>query len=76
MWIGVLYYVVNVYSWILLYSFSNKCEYGLLIFVREKGWLEKDFLVYVFLRSIVLDKRLLNNILYYLNCRFILFVNF
>lgn len=75
MWIGVLHHVVNVHSWILPYSSSNKCEHGPLTSAREKGWLEKDSPAHVSLRSIVLDKRLLNNIPYYLNCRFISFVN-
>lgn len=69
MWIGVLHHVVNVHSWILPYSSSNKCEHGPLTSAREKGWLEKDSPAHVSLRSIVLDKRLLNNIPYYLNCR-------
>nr|XP_022344857.1 uncharacterized protein LOC111137607 isoform X2 [Crassostrea virginica] len=68
-WIGVLHHVVNVHEWILSYSSTNKCDHGPLTSEREKGWLERDSPAHVALRHIVLDKRLLNNIPYYLNFR-------
>lgn len=68
-WIGVLHHVVNVHEWVLPYSSTNRCEHGPLTSEREKGWLERDSPAHVALRHIVLDKRLLNNIPYYLNFR-------
>lgn len=69
-WIGVLHHVVNVHEWVLPYSSTNRCEHGPLTSEREKGWLERDSPAHVALRHIVLDKRLLNNIPYYLNFRY------
>jgi hypothetical protein len=37
---------------------------------RQKEWLDGDSPAHVALRHIVLDKRLLNNIQYYLNFRY------
>lgn len=70
-WIGILYYIVNVYSWVLFYSNIYECSYGFLIEKWIKGWLEIDFLVYVVICEIVLDESFWNNGIYYLNCRLV-----
>ncbi|XP_062570141.1 uncharacterized protein LOC134232209 [Saccostrea cucullata] len=68
-WIGILHHTVNVHTWVLPYSDINECNHGPLTEERTKGWLEKDSPAHVALREIVLDKRLQNNVPYYLNCR-------
>lgn len=70
-WIGILHHTVNVHSWVLSYSNINECNHGPLTEERTKGWLEKDSPAHVALREIVLDKRLQNNVTYYLNCRLV-----
>lgn len=69
MWIGVLHHVVNVHSWILPYSSSNKCEHGPLTSAREKGWLEKDSPAHVSLRSTAELENFQNLILMYASKR-------
>lgn len=70
MWISVLHHVVDVHEWLLTYGNSNKCDHGPLTDEREKKWLEKDSSAHESLRRIVLDKRLLGNIPYYINFRY------
>ncbi|XP_061186901.1 uncharacterized protein LOC133195031 [Saccostrea echinata] len=68
-WIGILHHTVNVHTWVLPYSDINECNHAPLTEEPTKGWLEKDSPAHVALREIVLDKRLQNNVTYYLNCR-------
>lgn len=70
-WFGLFYYVIDEYEWIFFYSDNgiNVCQYGFLIEERMKGWLKKDFFVNIVLCYVVMDKRCLNQIYYYLNCR-------
>jgi hypothetical protein len=64
-------HVVNEHEWILSYSNSGEsaCKHGPLNVDREKGWLKKGSAPHKALRDIVMNKRLLQKIPYYLNCR-------
>ena len=63
--------MVNEYEWILSYRNSGEsaCKQGPLNVDREKGWLKKGSAPHKALRDIVMNKRLLQKIPYYLNCR-------
>jgi hypothetical protein len=60
--------VVNEHEWILSYSNSGEsaCKQGPLNVDREKGWLKKGSAPHKALRDIVMNKRLLQKIPYYL----------
>ena len=74
LWYGVLHHVVDEHEWVLPYSSSSvsSCLHGPL--VRDvcdvKEWLKKGSPPHQALRSIVLDKRLINQVHYYLNFRY------
>lgn len=70
-WFGLLHHVTNEHEWILPYNDSgiNACQHGPLTEERTKGWLEKNSPAHNALRYVVMDKRRLNQIHYYLNCR-------
>ncbi|XP_063405831.1 uncharacterized protein LOC134689792 [Mytilus trossulus] len=71
-WFGILHHVVNEHIWILSYDdtfHNNTCNHGPLPEEREKSYMEKGSDAHKALRSIVMDDRLIKNILYYLNCR-------
>lgn len=73
MWYGILHHVVDEHEWVASYEredVSNiRCNHGPLPPDRNKAYLEKDSDAHNALRNIVMDKRLHNNIHYYLNCR-------
>jgi len=70
-WFGLLHHVTDEHEWILSYSDNgiNACQHGPLTEERTKGWLKKDSPAHIALRHVVMDKRRLNQIHYYLNCR-------
>jgi hypothetical protein len=63
--------VVNEHVWILSYSNSGEsaCKHGPLNVDREKGWLKKGTAPHKALNNIIMNKQLLQTILYYLNRR-------
>ena len=71
-WFGLIHHVVNEHEWILAYGSegSSQCQHGPL---EEEGrnveWLKKDSKAHKTLVEIIANKRLLNNIPYYLNAR-------
>ena len=72
-WAGILHHVVNEHEWLM--SSDNdmthtKCQHGPLPEERDQNYLEKGSDALMALTNIVMDKRLLNNIPYYLNCRY------
>jgi hypothetical protein len=75
-WRGILHHVINEHKWLLPSSDgSYSCKHGPLSSDRDKGWLERDSDQHVALRKIILDKRFLNKIPYYLNFRYVLVFN-
>lgn len=70
-WFGMVQHVTNEHSWILSYTDSgaNECRHGPLLTPRDKGWLKPGSPPHVALRDIVMNKRLIQKIPYYLNCR-------
>ncbi|XP_062597804.1 uncharacterized protein LOC134259221 [Saccostrea cucullata] len=70
-WFGLLHHVTDEHEWILPFNDSgiNACQHGPLTEERTKGWLEKNSPAHNALRYVVMDKRRLNQIHYYLNCR-------
>ncbi|KAK3089924.1 hypothetical protein FSP39_007669, partial [Pinctada imbricata] len=70
-WAGVLHHVVDEHEWALSYGSMDygQCSHSALETDREKPWLKKGSKAHEALRRIVLDKRLLNNVPYYLNFR-------
>lgn len=70
-WFGLLHHVTDEHEWILSYSDNgiNACQHGPLTEERTKGWLKKNSPAHIALRHVVMDKRRLNQIHYYLNCR-------
>ena len=71
MWVGVLHHVVNEHEWFLPYSEMGMCTcvHDPLSDTRDKAWMTKGSAAHEALRKIILDKRFLNNIHYYLNFR-------
>lgn len=66
----MLHHVLNEHEWIFGYgSGKNVCSHGPLAEDRETGWIEKGSAAHRALTKIVMDKRLLNNVPYYLNFR-------
>ena len=71
-WAGVLHHVVDEHEWVLSYSSRGqpRCSHGPLSEDdRTKKYLKKGSPAMKALREIVLNKRLLNNVHYYLNFR-------
>lgn len=68
-WFGLLHHVTDEHEWILSYSDNgiNACQHGPLTEERTEGWLKKDSPAHIALRHVVMDKRRLNQIHYYLN---------
>lgn len=71
LWVGVLHHVQNEHEWALSYVglSPGSCSHGELEENRDKEWIEKGSPAHLALTKIVLDKRFLNNIHYYLNFR-------
>nr|XP_034315406.1 LOW QUALITY PROTEIN: uncharacterized protein LOC105340464 [Crassostrea gigas] len=72
MWAGVLHHVVDEHEWFLPYSDGgiSACAHDPLSDpTGDKVWITKGSPAHEALRKIVLDKRFLNNIHYYLNFR-------
>ena len=71
MWIGILHHVVNKYEGVLEESNNGECDHAPLNEdERNKPWLKKDSLPHKAPTKIVLDKRFLNTIPYYVNFRY------
>ena len=69
-WTGVLHHVVNEHEWIFDYGCgSNSCSHGPLTEERDLKWLEAGSKAHQALVKIVLDRRLQNNVPYFLNFR-------
>lgn len=74
MWVGVLHHVVNEHEWYLSYSereTSDQCAHDPLSEeARDKEWMKKGSPPHEALSNVILNKRFLNNIHYYLNFRY------
>ena len=72
MWCGIIHHVVNQHQKVLGCSDSgdNSCKHGPLCKERDKDWLKADSPAHGALVAIVLDKRFMNRIPYFLNCRY------
>uniref|UniRef100_A0A8W8M4P9 Uncharacterized protein n=1 Tax=Magallana gigas TaxID=29159 RepID=A0A8W8M4P9_MAGGI len=72
-WAGVLHHVVGEHEWFLPYSDAgpSSCRHNPISedTMRDKEWMKKGSPPHEALRKIVLDKRFLHNIPYYLNFR-------
>lgn len=72
-WAGVLHHVVGEHEWFLPYSDAgpSSCRHDPISedTMRDKEWMKKGSPPHEALRKIVLDKRFLHNIPYYLNFR-------
>ncbi|CAG2236263.1 unnamed protein product [Mytilus edulis] len=70
-WFGIMHHTVNKHQWMIAYSDTagNECKHGPLSSEREKGWLTGATPPHDALIKIVMDKRFLRKIPYYLNCR-------
>nr|XP_022297617.1 uncharacterized protein LOC111106988 [Crassostrea virginica] len=70
-WVGMLHHVQNEHEWALSYGRMGPgaCSHGELTDDRDKDWIEKGSPAQPALTKIVLDKRFLNNVHYYLNFR-------
>lgn len=68
----MLHHVQNEHEWALSYVglSPGSCSHGELEENRDKEWIEKGSPAHLALTKIVLDKRFLNNIHYYLNFRY------
>jgi hypothetical protein len=72
MWVGVLHHVVNEHEWYLPYSETgiSECAHDPLSeATRDKVWMKKGSPAHQALTNIILNKRFLNNVHYYLNFR-------
>ena len=72
-WAGILHHAVNEHEWLMSYdndTTHTKCQHGPFPEDRNKNYLEKGSDALMALTNIVMDKRLLNNTPYYLNCRY------
>lgn len=78
MWVGVLHHVVGEHEWYLPYSEMglSMCKHDPLTGedTGNKEYLIKGSPAHEALRKIILDKRLLHKIPYYLNFRYEIFV--
>lgn len=73
-WVGVLHHVHNEHEWALSYGSlaPGSCFHGDLEETeRDKKWLDKGSSAHAALTKVVLDKRFLNNVHYFLNFRYI-----
>ncbi|XP_048728592.1 uncharacterized protein LOC125646390 [Ostrea edulis] len=71
-WVGVLHHVHNEHEWALSYGSlaPGSCFHGDLEETeRDKKWLDKGSSAHAALTKVVLDKRFLNNVHYFLNFR-------
>lgn len=75
MWVGVLHHVVGEHEWFLPYNDTgvSACSHDPLTGEAkgDKEWMVKGSPPHEALRKVILDKRLLHNIPYYLNFRYI-----
>ena len=69
----MLHHVVNEHEWVIGDGFgSAKCAHDSIDSEeRDKDWLEKGSQAHICLRQIVLDKRFLNTINYFVNFRLV-----
>ena len=73
-WEGLLHHVVNEHEWLFDYrSGSNNYSHGQLTDQRDIEWLEKGSKPHQSLVKIVMDRRLQNNVHYFLNFRYYFF---
>jgi hypothetical protein len=74
-WCSVLHHIVNEHEWILSHSDDgiHQCLHGPLE-NQNKPWLHRKQHAHVLkdLAGVVMDKRLLNKVAYYLNFRYVL----
>lgn len=71
-WYGMLHHIVNEHEWFVPFANStvSTCQHGPLEDGSQtKEYLKKGSAAHNALRQIVMDKRLVKNIPYYLNCR-------
>lgn len=73
-WLGIIHHVVDEHQWPVSFvdTGSNSCQHGPLCEERQKGWLTKGSPAHDALIEIVMNKRLINKIPYYLHCRYVL----
>jgi hypothetical protein len=71
LWIGLLHHTVNEHKWVLGDGKGKgKCGHGDLTEAeRQKPWLSKNSKAHDALRQIVMKKRFMNTIPYYVNFR-------
>lgn len=70
MWFGVVHHVVNEHQWLLSYGRGESaCSHGPRAEERTAAWLKKGGPAHKALIKIIMDKRLINNVPYYLNFR-------
>lgn len=70
MWIGLLHHVVNEHVYVLAEG-NGKCAHGDLEEDREKPWLAKNSPAHDALCKVIMKKRFLNTVPYYVNFRYI-----
>ena len=71
-WAGVIHHVTDEHQWMFNYgSGSNSCSHGSLAEERDTEWLKKGSKAHQALMKIVLDRRLKNNVSYFLNFRYV-----
>lgn len=71
-WRGTLHHVTNKHEWVLGDAAGPAaCDHG-LIEEQTKPWLEAGSKEHQRLRELLLNKRLLGNLKYYVNFRFVL----
>lgn len=76
-WYGMLHHIVNEHVWFVPFANStvSTCQHGPLEDGSQtKEYLKKGSAAHNALRQIVMDKRLVKNIPYYLNCRYVNFL--
>ena len=70
MWRGILHHVRNQHQWLLGDGVSGgECAHGALEEDPTKPYLEPESPPHQRLRNIILDKRFVNNVDYYVNFR-------
>ena len=68
---GILHHVANEHEWVLLGVNGWQCAHAPLIKAeRNKPWLKKNSAAHRALAKIVLDKRFLHTITYFINFRY------
>lgn len=73
-WYGMLHHIVNEHVWFVPFANStvSTCQHGPLEDGSQtKEYLKKGSAAHNALRQIVMDKRLVKNIPYYRNCRYV-----